>query len=42
MEVHQDDLNALLERIAAHEDAASRPPHNGPYEYVTEIPCQTT
>jgi hypothetical protein len=20
----------------------SCPPHNGPYEYVTEIPCQTT
>src|SRR5258708_6530788 len=20
----------------------SRPPHNGPYEYVTEVPCQTT
>ena len=25
MEVHQDDLNALLERIAAHEDAALTP-----------------
>ena len=25
LEVHQDDLNALLERIAAHEDAALTP-----------------
>jgi hypothetical protein len=38
----KDDLRALLERIAAHQDAAPHPPHNGPHEYVTEIPCQTT
>jgi penicillin-binding protein-related factor A (putative recombinase) len=36
----KDDLNALLKRIADHENTHTRCLTG--HEYVTEIPCQTT
>jgi hypothetical protein len=38
----KNDLNALLERTAAHDNADSALAACPQLEYVTEIPCQTT